>query len=157
MLRFIFLWYSIMLSIPVLSQKKYTYSSAYRPYTLNEKNLIRLNTETHDSIQYLIPYKDFLKETTSYFNKHISQLSPITKIEVINKQDHYYLVQYSNTQTIISYLHATIRPTIQQAFFLVLGSNHCIIPSQQPLCYPNLQPLSCLHKQLYCEKLDTKK
>ncbi|MDR2221919.1 MAG: hypothetical protein LBE34_04170 [Flavobacteriaceae bacterium] len=157
MLRLSILFLSISFTLVAFTQNSSIYSSAYRPYSLNEKNLIRINTQEQDSIQYLIPYKDLLKETTTYFKAYIPSLLPFKEIEIIENQNHYYLVQHNKTHTVISYLHPTIRPDITDAIFLILGSNHCIVPINHPLCYPGLQPHTCIMKQPYCEKLDTKR
>lgn len=133
--------------------------SAYKEKTLDEKNIIRVNYDKQDREDYqlLLNEKELKKDIISFFTPYI-HLTPLFKspLEVIKLNGEYYFLFRTTTQTIVSKAHLVYIPRVD-AKFLILGNNHCVIPHNMPLCYPNSDGLTCVNKQAHCVKINSKK
>lgn len=151
------LWLCIILySSLVFAQKSYTTSDVYRTYSINEKNIFRVNKGAKDSIQYLIPLKQLAKEATTYYQEFIPDLDPIITIQTIPYENTFYLVQSTKKLSIVSVLHKTHRLDLDTPFY-ILGTNHCIVPKGTHLCYPTLAQGQCKELSINCISFNTKK
>ncbi|MVX34372.1 hypothetical protein [Myroides sp. LoEW2-1] len=137
-----------------LSQKNNHDNKPYRIVPVYEKSLIRIDDilEADNNYKYLMKERRLKQELLIYFQSYIPTLSNITKMEIKNEQNLYYLVLQTNTHTIVSLLHL-VTILRSEATFFMLGKNHCI--NQHPftsLCFPKDDGLTCLNKQNSCLK-----
>lgn len=151
-----FYYYITCLSFCAFAQQPNATAKAYRAYTLNEKNIVRLNKSEKDSIQYLIPIKQLLLDAVTYFSPYVSDLNTLNKVEFKYNIDNYYLIFSNQTQTIVSLLHKTYRPNIEAPFF-ILGSHHYLLSDTTALYYPTIQNNSSDTLTYKYKYIDTKK
>lgn len=135
-------------------------STAYRPYTINEKNLAKIPKITTDSLfQYslLIKEQDLKNELTDYF-KTVTDLSEtIKKVEIIIQNNRYFLKSiYDNQSVLLTLLHLTEIPGID-AYFLILGSSNCLTPASYGLCFPSINHFDTEIPDKLCECFTSKK
>ncbi|MGL4582966.1 MAG: hypothetical protein ACRCVU_08295 [Flavobacterium sp.] len=132
---------------------------AYKKRTLEEINIVRINynANNQESYQFLIDDKYLNKDILTFYNP-ISATSLLEKpfLNILKHNDKYYFIVKTKESTIVSLAHIITTPKVE-AKFLMLGSNHCLIPITSDLCYPADDGLSCLDKQSQCTKFNTKK
>lgn len=132
---------------------------AYKKRTLEEKNIVRINYDSNnqESYQFLLDDK-YLKKDILIFYAPILDASLIAKpyLNVVKYKGNYYFLTKDKESTVVSLAHIITTPRVD-AQFLILGSNHCLIPNSSNLCYPSYDGLSCLDKQPQCTKINTKK
>lgn len=132
---------------------------AYKKRTLEEINIVRINYDSNnqESYQFLIDAKYLNKDILSFYTPILgTSLLEKPYLNVVKYKDNYYFIAKTKESTIVSLAHIITTPRVE-AKFLVLGSNHCLIPSTSDLCYPADDGLSCLDKQPHCAKINTKK
>lgn len=130
---------------------------AYRPRTINQKNIakININTEGLESYTYLSKEKDFIKELNNYLKSILPNLQAIQKTNIIQANNNYYLTTTTANQTINTLLHKVMVRDLPNPY-LIMGTNHCIVFNNTKLCYPSEDGMNCIDQQENCQKLITK-
>lgn len=134
-------------------------SSAYRPLTLNEKNIAK-STSITDSFNFqysfLIKEKDLKNELTDYFKEFMTTSDKITSFEIVKHNNLFYLKISYNQSELISLLHVVEIPGID-AYFFVLGSHSCFVSKNEELCFPLINDFAGISANANCHCFSTKK
>lgn len=149
----------LLTNLQTFAQTKNDTLLAYKKKSLNEKNIIRINYDEQyrEDYQFLINEKELKRDIITFFTPYLP-LTSLSKLplEVVKHSGEYYFLFKTEVQTIISKAHLVYIPRVNIKF-LILGNNHCIIPVDTPLCYPNSDGLTCVNKQKHCSKINSKK
>lgn len=131
----------------------------YKKRILDEKNIVRINYDQQyrEDYQLLLNEKELKKDILSFFTPYLT-FSSLSKspLEVIKHHGEYYFLFKTTTHTVVSKAHLVYIPRVD-VNYLILGSNHCVVPDSAALCYPHSDGLTCLNKQSYCFKINSKK